>query len=271
MTIATTAPGAHAAREARTTLARVIHSEWIKLRSLRSVAWSLAASACLMVGTGVLLAEVTVSHLHGGSPASINPVRLSLFGIYLAQLATGLLGVLVATGEYATGMIRSTLTAVPGRLAVLWAKLGVLAVVVLATSEFAAFVTFETCEAILSGRHASVGLTGPGVLRAVAGAGAYLTVVALFGVALGFLVRNTAAAAAIMFAVVLVLPEILGALPASVAGEVLPYLPSNAGQAIVQAHPVPGMMAPYTGFALFAGYAAVCIAAAALALKRRDA
>ncbi len=267
MTTITTAHRGHAC----TTRVRVARSEWIKLRSLRSVAWSLAASACLTVGTGVLLCEITRTHLRAGAPAGIDPVRLSLFGIYLAQLAVGLLGVLTATGEYSTGTIRSTLTAVPGRLAVLWAKLGVLAVVVLLTSEAALFVTFVACQAILSGRHAAVSLADPGVLRAVIGAGLYLTAVALLGVALGFLVRNTAAAAAVMFAVVLVLPEVLGVLPASVASHVLPYLPSNAGQAITQVHPVADTMGPLTGFALFAGYTAVAVAAAAVVLRRRDA
>lgn len=267
-----TARTPRASREARTTQARVAYSEWIKVRSLRSTAWSLAASALLTIGTGVLLCEIAVAHLHAGNPSGINPVRLSLFGVYLAQLAAGVTGVLAATGEYATGAIRTTLTAIPARLPVLWAKLGVLGVVVLVTSEAALFVTFLACQSILSGKHASVSLADPGVLRAVAGTGLYLAVVTLLGTALGFLIRNTAAAVAIMFAVVLVLPEVLGAaLPASVARDLLPYLPSNAGQAIMQVRPAADTMAPWTGFALLAGYTAIAVAAAALALKRRDA
>ncbi len=254
--------------------ARVARSEWIKLRSVRSAAWTLAASAVTIAGTGLLLSAITRGHLAGGAHRAthIDAVRISLFGMYLAQLTVGLLGVMLATGEYATGMIRATLSAVPGRLAVLGAKLGVFAVVVTVTCEAALFVTFLAAQAILSSRHAGVSLTAPGALRAVAGTGLYLTLVGLLGIALGFAIRNTAAAAAVMFAAVLVVPEVLGAaLPADWAGRILPYLPSNAGQAIMQVRPVPDTMAPWPGLALFAGYTALAVAVAALLLKRRDA
>lgn len=264
-------PGAHAVRDIEVTQTRVVRSEWIKLRSLRSTGWTLAASAALTVGTGAVLSAIAAAH-HTARPTSIDPVRLSLFGIYLAQLAAGLVGVLAATSEYATGTIRTTLTAVPRRLAVLWAKLGVIAVVVVVASEVTLLVTFLACQAILSGQHASVSLADPAVLRAVTGSGLYLAAVGVLGLALGFLIRNTAAAAGIMFGVILVLPEVLSAaLPASLARDILPYLPSDAGQAIMQTGPVPDTMAPWTGLALFAGYVAVVVMTAALVLRRRDA
>lgn len=252
---------------------RVAHSEWIKLRSVRSTAWTLAASAAAIAGTGLLLTAITRGHLaaSGHQHPHVNAVRISLFGMYLAQLTVGLLGVLLATGEYATGMIRATLSAVPRRLEVLWAKLAVFAVVVLVTCEATVFATFLASQALLP-HGAGVSLGAPGVLRAVGGTGLYLTLVGLLGIALGFVIRNTAGAAAIMFSLLLVVPEVLGgALPADWAGRILPYLPSNAGQAIMLVQHVPDNLAPWPGMALFAGYTAVMVALAAILLKRRDA
>jgi ABC-2 type transport system permease protein len=252
----------------RLTPARVARSEWIKLRSVRSTVWALAATAVAIAGTGLLLTALTRGHPH----THVDAVRISLFGMYLAQLTIGLLGVMLATGEYATGMIRATLSAVPRRLEVLGAKLGVFAVVALLTCEAALFATFLAAQAVLASHHDGVSLAAPGVLRAVAGTGLYLTLVGLLGTALGFVIRNTAGAAAVLFAAVLVVPEVLGAaLTADWAGRILPYLPSNAGQAIMNVQPVPDTMAPWPGLALFAGYTVVAVAVAAVLLKRRDA
>jgi ABC-2 type transport system permease protein len=249
----------------RLTPARVARSEWVKLRSVRSTVWALAATAVVIAGTGLLLTALTHPSTH------VNAVRISLFGVYLAQLTVGLLGVMLATGEYATGMIRATLSAAPRRLTVLGAKLGVFAVVALVTCEAALFATFLAAQAMLAPHHAGVSLAAPGVLRAVAGTGLYLTLVGLLGIALGFAIRNTAGAAAVLFAVVLVVPEVLGAVQAAWAGHILPYLPSNAGQAIMNVRPAPDTLAPWPGLALFAGYTLVAVAVAALLLKRRDA
>lgn len=252
----------------RLTPARVTRSEWIKLRSVRSTVWALASTAVAIAGTGLLLTALTRGHPH----THVDAVRISLFGMYLAQLTIGLLGVMLATGEYATGMIRATLSAVPRRREVLGAKLGVFAVVALVTCEAALFATFLVSQLLLWSQHAGVSLTAPGVLRAVAGTGLYLTLVGLLGIALGFAIRNTAGAAAVLFAIVLVMPEVLGAaLPADWAGHILPYLPSNAGQAIMNVRAAPDTLAPWPGLALFAGYVALTVAVAAFLLKRRDA
>ena len=241
-------------------------SEWVKLRSVRSTVWALAATAVVIAGTGLLLTALTHPSTH------VNAVRISLFGVYLAQLTVGLLGVMLATGEYATGMIRATLSAAPRRLTVLGAKLGVFAVVALVTCEAALFATFLAAQAMLAPHHAGVSLAAPGVLRAVAGTGLYLTLVGMLGIALGFAIRNTAGAAAVLFAAVLVVPEVLSAaLPTDWAGRILPYLPSNAGQAIMQVRPAPDTMAPWPGLALFTGYTVVAVAVAAIMLRRRDA
>jgi ABC-2 type transport system permease protein len=272
MASTTTGRGTQAAAEVRVTQARVAASEWIKLRSLRSTVYTLAASVIMMVGLGLLLAVIALVHLEAGHGlGSIGPASLSLYGAYPAQLTIGALGVLLVTGEYATGMIRATLTAVPRRLPVLWAKLGVFAAVAAVTAEISLLVTFLSSQAILSGQHAGTSLSHPGVLRAVLGTGLYLTIVGLLGMALGSLIRNTAGALATLFGVVLILPVLWDLVPAQWAAQTARYLPSNAGQAILQVHPAAGTLAPWTGLALFGAYTAAAIAAAALLLKRRDA
>jgi ABC-type transport system involved in multi-copper enzyme maturation permease subunit len=105
----------------------------------------------------------------------------------------------------------------------------------------------------------------------VIGAGLYLTVVGLLGIGLGFIIRNTAGAIATLFGVLLVLPVLGAVLPSSWAKHIVPYLPSNAGQAVMSVHQAPGDLAPWTGFAVFCGYAAAAIIVSAVLLKRRDA
>jgi ABC-2 type transport system permease protein len=260
------------AKRARITPAGVTNSEWIKLRSLRSTVWLLVASVAVTVCFGVLFAEIALLHLEAGHGlGSVDPAMISLYGVYLAQLTYGVLGVLLITGEYATGMFRATLTAVPRRLPVLWAKLAAFAVVAAATSEAALLVSLLVGQAILSTRHAGASLADPGVLRAMIGSGLYLTVTGLLGIALGFILRNTAGAIVTLFGVMLVLPVLGNVLPSNGVGRITPYLPSNAGQAVMQVHRAVGTLAPWTGLALFAGYTAAAIAAAALLLRRRDA
>jgi ABC-2 type transport system permease protein len=260
-----------ASRGLKVTQSRVAYSEWVKLRSLRSAVWALIASVAMTVGTALLLCTIALLHLEGGHGlGGVDPASVSLYGVYLAQLTYGVLGVLLATSEYSTGMIRSTLVAVPRRLPVLRAKLGVFAVAALVTAEAALAVSMLGGQAILSSRHAGASLADPGVLRATIGAGLYLAVTGLLGVALGFLIRNTAGAISVLFGILLVLPALWSVLP-SWAGHITPYLPSNAGQAIMQLHSSAGTLTPWTGLALYAGYAALAAAAAAVILRRRDA
>ena len=121
-----------------------------------------------------------------------NPLELTLAGVQIAQLAVGVLGVLVITGEYATGMIRASMAAAPRRLPVLWAKLIVYGATVLTLMVPSAFIAFFIGHAILQPHHQAVAFGAHGVVRALVGAGLYLTVVGLFGLSLGAIVRNTA-------------------------------------------------------------------------------
>lgn len=253
---------------------RVVRSEWTKLVSLRSTRWALAATLLLAIGIGLLACIVFESrwaHLSPGDRANFHPLSVSLAGVNFAQLSLGVLGVLAITGEYSTGMIRSTLAAVPKRLPMLWGKALVFGATALAVSLPATFIVFFAGQAILSGEHINIALSHPGVFRALIGAPLFLTAMGLFGLALGAILRSTAGGIAALAGIVFVLPPIIGLLPTSVANSIDPYLPSNAGGAIWTINPDPGTLAPWAGFGIFCAYVAIAMAIAAVLLVRRDA
>ncbi len=271
MTTATVIPEAE---RGEVTQLRVIHSEWIKLRSLRSTLFTLLAAMVAMVGLGFLFSYFTAarwSNLPPEERLNFDPTLVSLRGFYLAQLAVGVLGVLVISGEYATGMIRASLSAVPRRLPVLWAKALVYATVAWVLMTIASLTAFLVGQAALSSHDLGTSLSAPGVLRAVLGTGLYLTVVGLIGVAFGALIRNTAGGIATVFGVLLVLPVLTEALPSSWYDAINKYLPSTAGQGLIHIHQEAHTLAPWTGFAVFCLYALVALAGAGVALRRRDA
>src|SRR5258707_5947170 len=188
-----------------------------------------------MSGMGALSGAVTASQSHTFSAADrarFNPVTASLNGVIFAVVAFGVLGVLLMSGEYSTGMIRSSLTAVPRRLPVLWGKLAVFAGTIFAVSLVASVISFFLGQALLSSHHLNVALTAPDALRSVIGAALYVTVAGLIGVALGGLFRNTAAGIATFAGVFFVIPPLTGLLPASVSDHLSQYLPSNAGEGL---------------------------------------
>jgi hypothetical protein len=259
----------------KVTQGRVIRSEWMKFRSLRSTLYTLLAAVALTIGIGALFSALTASEYHTFSAtekAAFSPVSTSLTGISFAVVAFGVLGVLLMSGEYSTGMIRASLTAVPRRLPVLWAKMAVFAGTVFGLSHVASFISFFLGQALLSGHHLSVTLSAPGALRSVIGGALYMTVAGLIGVALGALFRNTAAGISTFAGVFFVIPPLTELLPASVQNHLAPYLPSNAGEVLWGGtHGVTNALSPWTGFALLCGYAVVLIAAAAWRLRRADA
>jgi ABC-2 type transport system permease protein len=255
------------------TQARVIRGEWTKLRALRSTRWCGLAAVVLIVGLGAAIAGSGAPYTISAANSAAGGVSISLLGIVFAQLVLGVLGVLAFSGEYATGMIRATLAVVPARLPVLWAKLIVLAGLVLPLTLLAAAAEFFVATALESSRGGSaISLTDPGVLREVVGASLYLTVTAFVGLGLGALLRRTAAGLSVFAALFFVLPIVAAYLPQSIKG-FAPYLPSNAGGAIWGAGKVFGghQLGPWTGFAVLCGYAVVLTALAAWRLRRRDA
>lgn len=257
----------------RVTQARVVRSEWTKLRTVPSTAWSLLTTAVLVVGIGVLYSMVRVTRppRQPADVASFDPTAVSLSGVQLAQLAIGVLGVLLVTGEYATGSIRISLAAVPRRLPVLWGKATVLALTTLALCVPATFAAFLVGQSVLSAEHLDTALGRPGVARAVLGGALYLTAVGLLGLGLGALFRNTAGATAALFGVLFGFQIVVGFLPASLSDELYRYLPAPAGLAVTQVGQDPSSLAPWTGFGLLCLYVAVLLGLAAWQLRRRDA
>jgi ABC-2 type transport system permease protein len=250
----------------------VLHAEWTKLRSLPSAAWSLLSAVALITVVGALYALLRSTHPpHGASAiASFDPTAISLSGIQVAQLATGVLGVLVITSEYATGQLFSTLAAVPRRLAVLRGKAAVVAVATLAASLPATFAAFLTGQSVLSSHHLSTTLGQPGVTRAVIGGALYLTAIALLGLGLGAILRTAAGGIATLLGVMLGLPILAGFLPGTLSDQIGKYLPTQAGQAVASVHPDATMLGPWTGLGLLFGYVIVALGLGAWLLRRRD-
>ena len=255
----------------RVTQSRVVLSEWTKFRSLRSTVYTLLVAVVLMIGLGALLSAVAASQPHG-LDAGATAISTSLTGTFFAQLAIGVLGVLLITGEYSTGMIRASLAVVPARLPMLWAKLAVCAGAVFLTMLVSSLTAFTLGQALLSRKHLNASPSDPAALRSIVGAALYLTVAAITALALGALLRNTAAAISTFVAVFFVIPPLAPLLPASWSGHFVQYLPSNAGAMMLQgtyglAHP----LSPWTGFAVMCAYALALIGFAAWRLLRADA
>jgi len=258
----------------------VVRSEFTKLRSVRSTYWTLFAAVLFTVGFAALGSAIGPGHIQADEAARFDGTRLSLSGVNLAQIAIGVLGVLVITSEYATGMIRSTISAVPQRRLVLAAKGVVFAGVALVIGLLASFAAYFVAQAILSGQHPAVfagrplqsSISDPGVLRAVAGAGLYLAALGLLGLGLGAIIRASAGGISALFGLLFVLPIISAtALPRSWQTTIDPYLPFNAGRDVFTVHPDPTGLGPWAGFGVFCVYAAIALGIACVVINRRDA
>ncbi|MGH8862910.1 MAG: ABC transporter permease [Jatrophihabitantaceae bacterium] len=260
----------------RVGLVGVVRSEWIKLRSLRSTWFSLLAALLVIDGLGTLFSALHAHRMQQGGPDvklfAFDATQVSLRGVFLAQLAIGVLGVMVITGEYSTGMIRSSLAAVPRRHPVLLAKAAVFSVIVFVTSLVATFAGFLLGQQAQASTHAQATLDTPGAVRAIVGAAIYLTLIGLLAIGLGFLIRNTAGAIAALFGIVLVAPILANALPSPYSTDIGKYLPLNAGsQIITTVDADPSMLAPWAGIGVTALYALAALVAGAVVLRRRDA
>jgi ABC-2 type transport system permease protein len=252
----------------------VLSSEWTKLRTVRSTYWTLVAAATAMIGLSAIVCAVYVaqySSLTAKDKATFNAASFSLAGGFLAQLAIAVLGVLVITNEYGSGMIRATFAAVPQRLTVLAAKAAVFAAVTLVVSTAACFIAFFLGQSILSAKGINVGIGAPGALRLVVGSGLYLATLGLLALGLGTIIRRTAGAIAMVFGLIFVLPGVASLLPSSM-DVIQKYLPSNAGQALISGSARSSTnLSPWVGFGVFVLYAVVALVIAGVTLVRRDA
>jgi len=263
-------------RVGRVTRRGVLLSEWTKFGSLRSTRWSLVLAVVLTVGLPALFAAVLAArwgHMSVRERAGHRhqPVNVALSGVNVSQLVLAVLGVLVITGEYSTGMIRASFRAVPRRLPVVWGKAAVYGAVVLVLMVPTVVAAFFVSQAILARRGIEqVSFSDPGVARSVLGGAVYLALVGLFALALGSIVRNTAGAIATFAAIFFVLPPLVDLLPASWSNLVFPYLPESAGRSLFQLTHGPHALAPASGLAVLAAYCAFAFVIAAVLLVHRD-
>jgi ABC-2 type transport system permease protein len=261
-------------RPQKVTQARVLRSEWTKLRTQPSALWALLSAVILTTAFGILYSLLREARPPQGAAAirSFDPTAISLSGVQLAQIAVGVLGVLLITSEYATGLIRASLAAVPRRLPVLWGKAVMLAAATVAVSLPAALAAFLAGQSILGRQHLAVTLSQPGVARAVIGSALYLAVAGLIGLGLGTLLRSTAGGIAALFGLLFAVQLVAGLLPGSWAESVGKYVPSTAGLAVSTVHPDPASsLPPWAGFGVFCLYAAVLLGLGAFRLRRGDA
>jgi ABC-type transport system involved in multi-copper enzyme maturation permease subunit len=256
----------------------MLRAEWTKIRSVRSTVWSLIAFVIVAIGFSILVAIViaNVWNKPGNHPNQVtlqnNPTNVLYgTGFGFGQLALCVLGVIVMTSEYTTGAIRSSLLAVPRRLPMLAAKVIVFAALELVVSAVTVFVVFFSSTAILHS-HIVITLGQPGILRATIGGICYLTVLGIFALAIGGLIRHTAGAIAAVIALVLVVPPLIGLIPGTIANHIHGYMPTVAGELIGQTHQQPvDVLSPWQGFGVFCLWTVVLLAASAWLLVRRDA
>jgi ABC-2 type transport system permease protein len=273
MTAITASPASPATGRRRGDLTNVVRAELVKLATVRSTYWALLAAFASNIGFAALTAAVLAPRLKPADLAQVDVVQLALAGLHLSQIAFGVLGALIITGEYGTGMIRTTFAAVPRRRTVLACKALVFAGTALVTatlSTVAAYLAFLAAPPA----HTLTGtaLTDPGVARAVLGGGLYLTVYGLLGVGLGALLRSSAGAIATLLGVLFVPPLLLDLLPGSWKTTAGPYLPMQSGsQVFVAARHEAAGLAPWIGFGVFCLYAAVALLAGLAVIDRRDA
>lgn len=275
------------------TFPNVLRSEWIKFWTLRSTIWTIGTAILMMAGFGFLTVFFTAQAIkqnigadRGGPPAGIlHDPSVILVGSIMAQLAVAVLGVLVITGEYSTGMIRSTLTAVPKRLPALWAKALVLTVVTALTAVVAIALSWLVTLPTMRANDAALDLGDAETQRILFGGVLYLVGIALLAFAIGALLRHSAAALATVLGLLLVVENVFAAIPATFFRTVSPFLPSTAGQRIVstqasidqvrQAAKAAGSTAavldPWQGYGVMMLWVVVLLAVAAVLLRRRDA
>jgi len=248
---------------------QAVRAEVTKLGSLRSTTWTLLTT---VIGTLLVTILVTNGIHRSGRPAwqGFDPTNQSLSGLAIGQLTIGLLGILMITGEYGSGTIRSSLAAIPRRRLLLGAKIIVIASISLVVSEILSFACFFIGRGLLSGHAPVASLGQPGVLRALILSGAFLALLGMFGLGLGVIIRHTAGAITAFVGVVFLLPVLLQ--PLSADGDPTRFTPlhilaSSVGAVVPQS----GSVSPTLGFALMALYCATTLVVAMIVLQRRDA
>jgi ABC-2 type transport system permease protein len=243
----------------------VFRSELTKMRSVRSTTWTLLVTIVITVGIGIIATATEAgrwAHASSLDRLTFDPTNTSLTGLLFGQIAIGILGILVITGEYGTGTIRASLAAVPNRSLFLAAKAAAFALVALVVGEIVSFGAFFIGQA--------------GVLRAVTGGGLYLAFLGLFALGLGTIIRHTAGAIAAFVGVLFIVPLLTPALPTSFQNAISKFEPAAIGNAMttVNTHLQPGnapTFSPWVGLAIMGGYAVLALVIGGRRLVRHDA
>src|ERR1700729_3802050 len=250
-----------------------LRSEFTKIRSVRSTYWALLAMFVVVVGFGALASWGAASH--GPHGPYFDPTQQSLAGLYIGQLIIGVLGVLVISSEYSTGMIRTTLMTNPHRGMMIAAKGVVFTVVALVTSLITSFTAFFLGQALMSSHHMSTTIGSPNVLRAVIGGALFLTACGVLAFGLGLLIRHSAGGIGAVVGLLFVVTILVSFLPQTWQDHVDKWVPALAGGQVWMAVPqLPGdtpMFGPWASFAVLCGYAAIAVAAAVILFRKRDA
>lgn len=251
----------------RAGLRQSIGAEWTKLVTLRSTKWAL-----LIAFTGTVLVSFLstngVRHQSANSYQNFDPTNASLAGFALASLVIGILSVLSMSGEYGSGTIRSSLAATPRRVVFFGAKAIVMGAFALVLGLVLSFLSFFVGQAVLSGAAPTASLGDPGVLRALVESGAFLALLALFGIGIGAIIRHSAGGIATFVGCTLLLPLLLH----NVAGNPSKFMPAMLlGNSVAAVVPVSGALSSTAAFVLMAFYAAVALAVGGALLARRDA
>lgn len=251
-----------------------LRSEWTKFRSVQSTYWTFMVAIVLGIGLAALVSGISANHYRTDPSVRFDwdPLQRSERPAWvLAQLAFTVLGVLMISSEYSSGMIRTSLAAVPKRVRMMSAKMVILAVSALIIGESIAFASFFLGQFLIHGEAPTVGIGGHGVLRVVFGTGLYLTLMGLLGSGVAVIVRNAAAGIAIVVGILFVLPGIAEALPNSWNQPIEKYWPTNAGQQITSVHRGAHTLGAWSGLLEFAVFNAIVIALSYFLLERRDA
>ncbi|MFF4589665.1 ABC transporter permease [Streptomyces sp. NPDC001388] len=252
---------------------QVVRSEWTKIRSVASTVWTLSLAVVVTVALGMLISALSrheYDTMGAGRRLSFDPTYVSFAGMSLGQLAMIVFGVLVVSNEYSTGMIRTSLSAVPRRGTFLFSKIAVAAGLALAVGLATSFVTFALGQAMLGPHRAELG--DPGVLRAVVGGGLYMTLIAVFSMGVAAMLRSPMLSLGILMPFFFLISNILGNVPAT--KKVGRYLPDQAGSRIMQVvAPVDDSppYGPWGGLAIMVAWVAAALVGGYVLLKKRDA
>jgi ABC-type transport system involved in multi-copper enzyme maturation permease subunit len=268
------------AASGRAGLAGAVRSEFTKLRSVRSTYWTLFALLLVSIGLGAAItggAAANWSHMAAGDKATFDSTQISLFAFFeLGQLVIAVIGAMAITAEYSTGMIRTSLTAMPRRGVVYAAKALVFCAVALVVSLVTSFIAFFLGQALLSSTGVSASLSTPLALRAIVGSALFVTLIGMIAFAVGAIIRHTAGAVTTVIAVMFVVPIISNFLPSNWHADIVRWMPDSAGRIISVTMSTPSgdaahLFPAWGQFMVTVVYAAVLLAVGAMLFRKRDA